>query len=189
MGCHVTFTCDACGATRDGIPGAYTRPDPPLGWVWFWGSPLKTTGPHACSEVCWRDVSKSPDGKFYLPDSHERDADRKNRAMAHAAPEMWKAPPMPPSHPPHPEIHTVVYFIQQGESGPIKIGFSKDPAARLKTLQASSPHPLRLLRTIHGERPREQSIHSKFRRHRLSGEWFAPVPELLEYIATAREIL
>lgn len=75
-----------------------------------------------------------------------------------------------------------VYFVQQGEDGPIKIGFSDDVEHRLATLQTGSPYPLRLLLVIPGSQSKEASFHSKFADARLSGEWFRPVPELLSFI-------
>lgn len=94
----------------------------------------------------------------------------------------------PPSHPPHPEIDTWVYFIQQGdEHGPIKIGWSSNPERRLRALQLASAGPLRLLRKIHGCSGREHVLHHRFRHLRLRGEWFRPAPDLYEYIRTARE--
>lgn len=177
MASSTTFTCDACGATGAGVSGDYEFHDPPLGWVWRWGG--VSSGPHACSLSCWRKVDVAPDGRLYLADSHERSEQR---------PEAPSPVVIPPSQPPHPDVGSVVYFIQQGEDGPIKIGFSKNPEARLKQLQPSTPAPLRILRTIQGGRSREQSIHGRFQNDRLKGEWFRPTPELLEYIATAREI-
>lgn len=75
-----------------------------------------------------------------------------------------------------------VYFIQMGEDGPIKIGYSLDPEKRLATLQTSSPEPLSLLVTIKGGKTLEKSLHDRFAAHHKRGEWYEPVPNLLAYI-------
>jgi len=43
-----------------------------------------------------------------------------------------------------------VYFIQSTETGNVKIGWSKNPTARLATLQTAHAYPLRLLRVSEG---------------------------------------
>lgn len=65
-----------------------------------------------------------------------------------------------------------VYFIEAGDGGPIKIGLSLDVAARLVTLQASNPLPLRLLATMPGDHGIERELHRRFKGERLNGEWF-----------------
>lgn len=180
MSARVTFTCDGCGATGDGIPGDYTHPDPPMGWIWFWGSPLKMTGPHACSEACWHKVGRSPEGKFYLPDSHERreerDETRKVRGMATAQPATFV--PLPPPA----AIPSLVYFIQRGVDGPVKIGHSKNVRGRLSSLQTGIPERLHLLGVLDGGKAEEQRLHRYFSAHCIQGEWFSPAPEVLAYI-------
>lgn len=66
----------------------------------------------------------------------------------------------------------VVYFIG-GEDGPVKIGFTNELPSRLRSLQNSSPVPVRLLAAVHGDRTREAEYHRKFAADRLHGEWFA----------------
>jgi hypothetical protein len=89
------------------------------------------------------------------------------------APAATLAAPAPPGS---------VYFIQAG-GGDIKIGFSDNPAKRLAQLQTGQPQRLRLLATIPGDARREREIHARFARHRRQGEWFAPAPEILRFIA------
>lgn len=74
------------------------------------------------------------------------------------------------------------YAIQAGEGGPVKIGVTRDPVQRLKTLQTGNPETLRGLaawRVLPGE---ERLIHDDFASVRIRGEWFHPTPELLEYV-------
>lgn len=68
-----------------------------------------------------------------------------------------------------------VYLIKSHETGFIKIGFSKDPLARLECLQTSSPSLLYLLATLKCSNPRsiEKSIHNHFASKRINGEWFS----------------
>lgn len=81
-----------------------------------------------------------------------------------------------------------VYFIQQGNSGPIKIGYTRDDLySRLKRLQTGNPLPLKVLAIIDGATTRtEISLHSRFSSCRLNGEWFAPTDELLKFIHEIR---
>lgn len=76
-----------------------------------------------------------------------------------------------------------VYFVQAGESGPIKIGFTeKSLSNRIRSLQTGCPEVIRVLGTISGQRETELKLHSRFKQHRKQGEWFDPHPEILEYI-------
>lgn len=73
---------------------------------------------------------------------------------------------------------SVVYFIRQGSDGPVKIGWSLHPEARMADLQTSTPRKLVMLATIRGGRELEQKIHDYFKDHRIRGEWFDAEPVL-----------
>jgi hypothetical protein len=178
MSAATLFTCNACGNTGMGVPGDYICPDPPKGWIWWYGSDLRSDGPHACSRECWERVKWSPDGKIYLPDSHERRAERERESATRRAAIPAATPP-----PPEPRKRTYIYFAQRGESGPIKIGVSGNVKSRVSALQTNVAEPVRLLASMVGTRTMEAEIHSQFHAHRLRGEWFRPVPELLAYVA------
>ena len=75
-----------------------------------------------------------------------------------------------------------IYFVQAGEKGPVKVGLSKNPMSRVKQLQTSNPHTLKLLGIIPGDRETEEMIHDKFEDHRLEGEWFEPTNELIDIV-------
>jgi hypothetical protein len=77
-----------------------------------------------------------------------------------------------------------IYFIQWGDGGPIKIGFSDRPDERLAALSTGSPVPLRLLGQMRGNRGLEQALHRKFEEDRVRREWFHPSGALLQYVAT-----
>ena len=78
---------------------------------------------------------------------------------------------------------TMIYFIQQGESGPIKIGYTKGKIKqRIQSLQTGNPEPLKILATMRGTVKDEINLHKAFDAHRLFGEWFDPSKDIMEYI-------
>lgn len=80
------------------------------------------------------------------------------------------------------ERKTFVYFIQQGFTGPIKIGCSHNPMARLCQLQTAHADTLRLLHAELGDFHNERDLHARFARARLAGEWFRPTIRLIWHI-------
>lgn len=78
----------------------------------------------------------------------------------------------------------VIYFVQAGEGGPIKIGITEEDCVdrRLTQLQGANPVQLRLLATQFGGILNEKQLHARFAAHRIHGEWFEPTPELLALI-------
>lgn len=83
---------------------------------------------------------------------------------------------------------SVVYFIQAGQHGPIKIGFTTRLEERLHDLQGGNPIQLRLLATIRGNASHEQLLHTQFQEHRVRGEWFRPTAQLLRLIQTIKRM-
>lgn len=71
--------------------------------------------------------------------------------------------------------NSVVYYVRFGDR--IKIGFSRNLGVRLTVI----PHD-ELLTVEPGARVIEKRRHQQFAKHRITGEWFAAVPELLEHI-------
>lgn len=65
-----------------------------------------------------------------------------------------------------------VYFIQQGESGPVKIGYAHDPLKRMGQLQTGNPNDLTLRQVVPGNRRLETNLHHRFRDARVRAEWF-----------------
>ena len=79
----------------------------------------------------------------------------------------------------------MIYFIQQGIDGPIKIGTTDNVNKRLLSLQTGSPHKLRLIGTMDGDEEKEKQLHNFFSAYRLSGEWFSPDRTMFDYIFTS----
>ena len=68
----------------------------------------------------------------------------------------------------------MIYFIQAGDKGAVKIGFAKDVEKRFTALQTGNHETLKLLKEIQGEIELEQEIHSLLRNYHLRGEWYNP---------------
>jgi hypothetical protein len=75
-----------------------------------------------------------------------------------------------------------IYFIQMGERGPVKIGYSVNPATRLVTLQGAHFERLHLVGVTPGSRWDEELLHKKLNRFALGHEWFEPAPEVFASI-------
>lgn len=92
----------------------------------------------------------------------------------------WLLDLTPPATPPR---ESLVYFIQSGVNGPIKIGKAINPESRLAELQVGSPFALRLIGATPGDVSAEHALHVRFREDHIRGEWFHPSATLLAYIA------
>lgn len=80
----------------------------------------------------------------------------------------------------------LVYFIQSGKKGAIKIGRTKNLAKRLERLQCGNPFELRVLATIPcGSEEEciglEARLHRFFRKSRIRGEWFKGTIRFTDY--------
>lgn len=83
----------------------------------------------------------------------------------------------------------MIYFIQAEDGGPVKIGYTGSSVkSRLTTLQVSSSKKLNVLAKIRGSKTFEKHLHNKFDHLRISGEWFKPEQELLNFIAELVEL-
>ena len=74
-----------------------------------------------------------------------------------------------------------VYFIQEEETGNIKIGFSeKHPKGRLNDFQTGNSNKLILLGYIDGTIQDESNLHKEFSQERIrrGKEWFKSSPRL-----------
>ena len=75
-----------------------------------------------------------------------------------------------------------VYFIQCEETKLIKIGYSKRPSGRIKSLRTGAPGELTILKITDGGANLEHDFHERFSGDRTRGEWFRPSSELLAEI-------
>jgi hypothetical protein len=73
----------------------------------------------------------------------------------------------------------MIYFIQDDHNR-VKIGYSRNPRARLDGLQTGHADKLRLVRSIEGTEATERFLHTQFAHLRLQGEWFTFCQEMLE---------
>jgi hypothetical protein len=80
---------------------------------------------------------------------------------------------------------SVVYYVQRSD-GLIKIGTSRQLAARLITLKRE--HGELTLMAVHGGAHKEENAaHTQFRELRVEGEWFRAEVPLVEHIAKMRQ--
>lgn len=80
----------------------------------------------------------------------------------------------------------MIYFVKQGRTGAIKIGYTNgDVKVRLAALQTASPERLILLGCVEGNRDTEKQPHQFFSAHKLNGEWYKPSKFIMDYILGA----
>lgn len=80
-----------------------------------------------------------------------------------------------------------VYFIKPiGMDGPVKIGCSRMPELRRKTLLTWSPFPLEIVAEIEGDFFLERRFHAKFLADHSHSEWFRVSNALLDTIAAVK---
>src|SRR5690348_10894187 len=86
-----------------------------------------------------------------------------------------------------PNTEGFIYVIgREDDIGPIKIGFSGEPKFRLKSFQVGSPHKLKIIGTMPAKFRVEAVMHTRLEAHRLHGEWFDRVPEVMETVEAIR---
>ena len=78
-----------------------------------------------------------------------------------------------------------IYFIC-AMSGPILVGISRDPKATLAAYEIMHHETLELMASRKGDRAELQSIRVELAHHHIRSDWFAPSPEVLEYVAGRR---
>lgn len=82
----------------------------------------------------------------------------------------------------------MVYFIQDGDDGPIKIGFSKTPQVRIAAIQVNHAREIKILAITDGEREDERKIHQSLANHHIRGEWFLPSDDVLSAAMAAKQV-
>lgn len=76
----------------------------------------------------------------------------------------------------------MIYFIQDGDDGPIKIGYSDNVLRRIRDLRTGTHQNLRLLLAIGGGVEQEAQLHERFSFAHKKGEWFWPVNALIDFV-------
>ncbi len=76
------------------------------------------------------------------------------------------------------------YLMQVGPEGPVKIGKSRNPSHRLRTLQSYCPYPITMLVAVPARRHPERRLHEELASSRLHGEWFTWSPEVKDVLRT-----
>ena len=73
----------------------------------------------------------------------------------------------------------MIYFIQAGPDGPVKIGWTTNLKRRTNALQTGAHVKLATIRTIDAPEWAEPWLHDQFAQHRAHGEWFTFHPDML----------
>ena len=76
----------------------------------------------------------------------------------------------------------MIYFVQMGLNGPIKIGQTKEINRRIQHLQNGNPYKLFLLATLPGGKEEERIWLTKCRKFKIKGEWIKPSFHVLDEI-------
>lgn len=72
----------------------------------------------------------------------------------------------------------MLYAMQAGAAGRIKLGRAQFPEGRLAALQTGNSRRLRLLAVTPGGALEASALHERFADARVGGEWFRPTPQL-----------
>jgi len=79
--------------------------------------------------------------------------------------------------------HCVIYFIQAGAEGPIKIGITRSLHERFHSLRCANYEKLNIIGVLYDSNfNKERELHKRFSFANIQGEWFTPHSELIEYI-------
>jgi len=82
-----------------------------------------------------------------------------------------------------------VYIIQEGDSGPCKVGIARNAFWRRMDLQSGNYRPLHLRQLFQADERHqaiiaEAAVHKHFSQDRISGEWFSTPPEIIAAFLT-----
>lgn len=75
-----------------------------------------------------------------------------------------------------------IYFIISDDEKYLKIGISASPEKRLISMQVGCPLKLKILGTIPGHEKTEEKMQMKFKKYKVSGEWFSFDKEIRQEI-------
>lgn len=63
-----------------------------------------------------------------------------------------------------------VYFVRAGDA--VKIGWSKDVASRVRSIQVANAQEVELVALVEGGEAEERELHDLFAPHHIRGEWY-----------------
>lgn len=81
------------------------------------------------------------------------------------------------------KLTDLVYFVQNPDTGLIKIGTSHTTPIRMRALAVQEQANLKILGVVTGSYQTEKMLHQYFAHLKEHGEWFRPDNDLLDYIA------
>lgn len=82
----------------------------------------------------------------------------------------------------------MIYFVQVGRDGPVKIGFTRNLVRRYRRLRGQYPgKSVAVLNFIEGTRPDERRMHYRFGKLWIEKELFRLDGELLDYLRSLPE--
>lgn len=85
------------------------------------------------------------------------------------------------------ETSGIVYFVQNGDNGPIKIGYTRHINRRMRELRTKCGLNCVLLATRPGGGEREGAYHFQFWADHVEGEWFNPSVAILSEIERLKD--
>lgn len=77
----------------------------------------------------------------------------------------------------------MIYFIQNADTGHVKIGRARNVQQRLSNLQTANSGTLVLLARCAGSRETERDLHQRFKSKHVRGEWFDISAQDVEEVA------
>ncbi len=81
----------------------------------------------------------------------------------------------------------MIFFIQVGDDGPIKVCESSIPEKWLKAQQRRFADELQIIQRIYATEESKAEIKAALRKFRIKGDWFEPGPEVLSFIRKIKE--
>ena len=107
-----------------------------------------------------------------LAKDYEREQRRQEREM-----ERRKNPP-----PSEMWLYLIARVDDRGAGSPVKVGVSRNPASRIKSIQNGCPFPVQIFASFHFDDPASDArraegvFHARHSSRRLAGEWFDLTP-------------
>jgi hypothetical protein len=81
----------------------------------------------------------------------------------------------------------MIYFIQAGEDGPIKITITINPQSWLQNHQRNHYEELRIIQQIPGDTRRKAQLKETLKDFIIRGDWFEPADEVIDCIRDMKD--